>query len=820
MSRTAKALALGLAAGLAGAAAAREPERILVTGVVPAGSSLDRDKLPYPLQTASAETIDRMGAASLAGFMRRRFGGVSANDAQGNPLQPDLLYRGFTASPLLGLAQGVAVYQNGARVNEPLGDTVNWDLLPQTAIERVALGGGANPLFGLNALGGALSIDMKDGFSFDGAAAELSGGAFGRVSAGAEFGGGGGRLAWYASIERFSEDGWRDHSPSEAANLYGSLGWRVAGGRARLNHQRGRSDLTGNGASPVELLALRREAVFTGPDVTENDMRMTSLDFSREAETGAGFSGNLFHRRNDARSFNGDGGEFAVCGFAGGDGLVEGLEDDDLDALGLDEDDVCGGRFAGADALEDFLNAAAMDAGLDERFRIEGFRDDELSGSGVLSDAAVNNISARSQRSLGADLQWTLPGGMLGFSGQLVLGGAWFRGDSAFDAALELSDIDPATRMTAGLGAGTYVGEGAAAVDTRTESASAYFSATADVSDRVALTLSARGNRTSVSLADRSGARPELDGSHRFSRVNPAAGATWRVAPGHSLYASVGASSRAPTPIELACNEGVFELARRFAAEAGEDPEDIDFECRLPNAFLADPPLEDVTAVGVELGARGRAGATAYSAGFFRTVNRNDILFQTTGRSTGLFANVDKTRRAGFEASLSGRLGALEWFAAYSLVEAVFADRFTALSPNHAFADEEGGILVERGDRIPGVPRRQFKLVADWRATRSLALGLDVVSNGGRTLRGDESNQLDGVDGYTAVGLRARYRLGGRFEAFALVSNVFDARYETFGLLGEDPGELALPVVEDLSAPVFLGPAPPRAAFVGLRLRL
>ncbi len=206
MTPTAKALAIGLAAGLAGAAAGQEPERIVVVGVVPAGSSLDRDKLPYPLQTASAEAIARAGAASLAGFLRRSFGGVSANDAQNNPLQPDILYRGFTASPLLGLAQGVAVYQNGARVNEPLGDTVNWDLLPQSAIERIALGGGANPLFGLNALGGALSIEMKDGFSFDGAAAEVSGGSFGRASAGAEFEGGGDRLAWYASVERFSED--------------------------------------------------------------------------------------------------------------------------------------------------------------------------------------------------------------------------------------------------------------------------------------------------------------------------------------------------------------------------------------------------------------------------------------------------------------------------------------------------------------------------------------------------------------------------------------------------------------------------------------
>ncbi len=32
---------------------------------------------------------------------------------------------------MLGTPQGLAVYQNGVRINEVFGDTVNWDLIPE-----------------------------------------------------------------------------------------------------------------------------------------------------------------------------------------------------------------------------------------------------------------------------------------------------------------------------------------------------------------------------------------------------------------------------------------------------------------------------------------------------------------------------------------------------------------------------------------------------------------------------------------------------------------------------------------------------------------
>tara|TARA_B100000795_G_scaffold74976_1_gene53192 strand:+ start:2270 stop:4735 length:2466 start_codon:yes stop_codon:yes gene_type:complete len=797
---------------------AQNAEEIVIIGVIPTGAGIDKDKIPFPVQNRNSSDIENANPLNISDFLRQSFSSVSLNDAQNNPMQPDLQYRGFTASPLLGLAQGLAVYQNGARINEPLGDAVNWDLLPQSAVQAITLAGGANPLFGLNSLGGSLIIDMKDGFSSPGRSVEISSGSFGRTTANIEVGGNNGSIGYYANLESFQEDGWRDQSESEALNFYGSVGWRLDSTRLNLNYQYGVSELIGNGATPTELLALDREAIFTGPDVTENDMHMASFDYEHDVNANISFGGNIFYRKNKTDSFNGDGSEFAVCSFAGTPQLLEEIEGDDLEELGLVDEDICNNQFANSDALEIFLNQSASMLDLDPEFNLENFTD-EISGSGILSDQGINNISDRAQESRGADFQWTIRGNFLGYSAQIIAGGAYYRGESNFNSILELAEIDPISRLTLGLGTGTFVDSEATSINTKTESSSLYITNTMDLSSTVALTLSARGNYTDVVLRDRSGARPELNGDHNFSRVNPSLGITWQASDSHTLYSSYSESSRAPTPIELACNEGVFDLAVAFAIEAGEDPGDVDLECRLPNAFLADPPLDDVIAKSFELGSRGFIKDIAYSLGLFHTVNKDDILFQTTGRSTGLFANVDKTRRAGIESSLQGKWRAFSWLAAYSYIDATFEDNFQALSPNHEFADDEGEVAVRAGDRIPGIPQHQFKISSDYLFTNGLNIGLDVLSNGGQVLRGDESNQLDKVSGYTTVSIRARYNISEKLEVFAKVDNLFDREYESFGLLGEEPGELEVPIIEDLTNPVFLGAGAPRAAFLGLRYK-
>ena len=116
-----------------------------------------------PVQAANRRDIENSGALDLSDFLNKRLNGVHVNEIQGNPYQPDINYRGYTASPLLGTPQGVSVYMDGVRLNQPFGDVVSWDLIPRIAISEVALMPGSNPLFGLNTLGGAISLQTKDG---------------------------------------------------------------------------------------------------------------------------------------------------------------------------------------------------------------------------------------------------------------------------------------------------------------------------------------------------------------------------------------------------------------------------------------------------------------------------------------------------------------------------------------------------------------------------------------------------------------------------------------------------------------------------------
>ena len=63
--------------------------------------------------------------------MEQALPGVALSSQTGNDFQLDFNYRGYVAGPVIGTPQGLAVYQNGVRINEVFGDVVNWDLIPQ-----------------------------------------------------------------------------------------------------------------------------------------------------------------------------------------------------------------------------------------------------------------------------------------------------------------------------------------------------------------------------------------------------------------------------------------------------------------------------------------------------------------------------------------------------------------------------------------------------------------------------------------------------------------------------------------------------------------
>src|SRR5580704_6009910 len=158
-------------------ATAHELPQITVIANVPlSGLGLPLNQVPANVQTADSKDLQRQQALGVADYLNSNFSGINVNESAGNPFQLDVNYHGFTASPLLGTPQGLSVYVDGVRLNESFGDTVNWDLIPESAISTVTLVSGSNPVFGLNTLGGALAIQTKSGHDNPGTELEAYGG--------------------------------------------------------------------------------------------------------------------------------------------------------------------------------------------------------------------------------------------------------------------------------------------------------------------------------------------------------------------------------------------------------------------------------------------------------------------------------------------------------------------------------------------------------------------------------------------------------------------------------------------------------------------
>ena len=762
--------AASLAAAVGQAQESEDPlalETVEVVGVVPThGVGLPVSRMPANVQSASSREIRESQAADLTDFLNQQLGSVHINDAQNNPLQKDFQYRGFVASPLLGQAQGLSIYQDGVRLNEPFGDVVNWATIPESAIGALDLIPGSNPLFGRNTLGGALSIRTKTGFTHPGTRAEFTGGSFGRFTGQLESGGHRGDWGWFVTGELFDEQGWRDYSPTEAHKLFGNSSWRPSEATHwDLSLNLAQTDLIGNGPAPVELLAENRKAIFTRPDITENELAMFNLRGSHRISPTLLVTGNAYWRRSDADTLNGDESDFGPCSF---DPTLVCEEEDGEEEVAVDP--VRGPIPASVETVGNAHEDGPFAPGLNNRGRTD-------------------------QDSYGASLQAALTTELFGRENLFIFGAEYDRGDIRFQQSSELGFLDE-TRLA--VGSGYFAGERFTRLSSGARNYSLYFTDTWSVTRDLAVTLSARYNHTRIEIEDRSGEQPELDGRHTFGQLNPALGATWTLSPAIALFGGYSESNRTPTPSELTC----------------ADPED---PCRLPNAFLADPPLDDVVARTFEAGIRGDVGqAFSYSLAAFHTGNEDDILFITRGDviGAGFFANVGDTRRRGIELNLNGSLAErLDWFFNYSYLRAEFREDFLVFSEEHEFADGNDQIQVEPGDRIPLVPRQLLKAGVDVSLLPRLNLGLNLIYNGDQVLRGDESNQLDRIPGYTLFNLSGRYWLNDHLAVVARVTNLFDRDYETFGLLGEEPGEVLLNDFED---PMFLGPGPPRGVWLGM----
>src|SRR5512147_2501482 len=245
--------------------ATRNLRRVFVYPTAPtttASSGMDVDKVPASVNAVGAGQIARTGSLNIADALQQQVPGIIISDTTGNPFQPDIQFRGFVASPVAGTPQGLAVYQNGVRVNEAFGDTVNWDLIPTAAIRSVTVVTN-NPAFGLNALGGAVNVQMKDGFNYQGAEINTMGGSFGRIQSSAQWGKQIDNFSVYGALEGLRDGGFRNFSESKVRRFYGDVGYKTDSSEFHLNMGVASNNFGAAATVPVELLRNYWGATYT-----------------------------------------------------------------------------------------------------------------------------------------------------------------------------------------------------------------------------------------------------------------------------------------------------------------------------------------------------------------------------------------------------------------------------------------------------------------------------------------------------------------------------------------------------------------------------
>lgn len=771
--------------------------KIEVVGTTPLSSiGVPIEQVPSNVQVVKGETLQNQQSLGVADFMNQNMAGVNINEAQNNPYQPDVNFRGFTASPLLGTPQGLSVYQDGVRINEPFGDTVNWDLIPQNAISSITLMPGSNPLFGLNTLGGALSVQTKSGEHYPGGGVQLLGGSFGRWAVEGEYGGKlDNGVSYFFAGNQFKEQGWRDSSPSEVLQGFGKLGWSNEKTDIDVSFSGADTDLTGNGYQSQTLLkTFGYDSIYTKPDNTQNTLGFINGKVSHWLSDELLVTANAYYRRNKTKTLNGDG-------------------NDEYEALW----DACDGL------------TVPLAGGCDNIY-----------------NHGVINRSETTNKGYGGTLQltWATERNMLTAGSSVDFGRTQFtqteQAAASFNASRGLAGLDP-------------VIETANDLSGRSKTWSLFATDTFNVTSQLALTASGRYNHTRVKLTDSlaghkeatcidnatgaiadcggvdglsagagqtlvSAAGGDAGGKHTFKRFNPAVGLTYAFTPELNTYLGYNEGNRAPSPIETGCADPAFP-------------------CLLPNAMAGDPPLKQVVAKTFEGGFRGKlSNNIGWSAGAYRATNYNDLQFIASGTTgAGYFDNVGKTRRQGLDFAVNGKTGDFNWSAGYSFIDATYQDGFDiasqANSSRYVDVNNNKVITVSKGDKLAGIAKHQLKLRGEWQALPNWAIGATMVAFSDQYARGNENNKHKAdnvtyfgsgkVAGYAVFNLDTRYKFGNTgWQLFGKLNNVFDHEYYSSGLLGENAfigAGSSFDTGAGSKKELFLAPGAPRAGWLGVR---
>ena len=804
-------VAIALASSLSlGAAEKLTTSTINVISTTPLPSiGLPLNIIPANIQIFDSKDLRNQPGVTFADQLINNAQGVTFSETQGNPWQPDVMFRGFSASPLAGTPQGMSVYVDGVKVNEAFGDTVHWDLIPNFAIQNMQVVPGSNPVYGMNTLGGAIAIQTKEGRNNQGAALEVEGGSWGRKRALAQFGGVSkdGSVDYFFGAQNIDEDGWRKHSPTHINQTFGKIGWQNESSKLDLSYIGAYNNMIGNGLTPIDMLGSDRTGIHTTPDQTKNYLNHFALNGAHWLNKDVMLSGNTYYRTSNRNTLNGD----ANDDFK--DYTTTGASTSSSAKGGVDTAGFC--RPRGSDSLGDAYDEEACAPGILNRSRIKQrnlgfnlqaafnqdiFKMKNLFISGVSYDLARTKLTQTEQIS-------DVDGGTAGAftTGTGATGGTDIAGGTWFDSARRPINLDDDIELDVLLGG-------------RSRTASLFATDTLSLNSQWHFTASARYNHTKVKNRDHIRTGDEsLSGDHNFNRVNPSLGLTFTPYDNLSVFGTYSESNRAPTSIELGC----ANPAR---------------PCKLPNAMASDPPLDQVVAKTYEGGLRGKlTESLKWNASIYRTMNHDDIHFinsSTNSGALGYFDNIGRTERQGYDLGLAGTIDKFFFRAGYSFISAKYDSDIQLLNEVNSASDDDV-VNVRKGNYLAGIPKHQFKLRAQYEILPKWLIGTNVVYFSDQFVHGNENNAHqantencteDGnrscpgkLSGYTVVNLDTQYDAGQGWKLFAKAINIFDKEYYSGGRLAETYFSPTGTWGADDRGVTGVVPGAPRAAWVGLR---
>ena len=732
------------------------------------GGQINVSQSPFAVWQTSSQDIQTFNDTTLPQSLARSAPGVTVGNVSGNEFEPDLFYRGFDATAVTGTPQGLAVYQNGTRINEAFGDVVNWDLIPANAIDKTTIIA-ANPIFGLNALGGAVTVTMKNGFTWQGFEADLEGGSYLRAQEEIQYGKQFGDWSVYVAATQINDGGWRVAQASQLTNIYGDVGYKANGFESHLQLTAGNTQFGVSAYTPVQQLQTNWGSVYTLPQTTYNQMVMLQWTGAYAYSPTLNFQAGAYFRQFNQQHVDGNGTDVTPC--------------PPYSCLnGAPVHSTMGG------IIPDISQGGTLDLGENDDNQTQS-RSVGVSGQVVDTDKVFNHDNSLTA---GASLDY----GWTHYTGNSTLGTIAFTNNSyPLTASPYIIDEPDSFLNPIDVRANnTYVG--LYALDT--------FNAT----DRLTLTGGARFNFAGISLQGTNDAL--LSGYSSYFHLNPTAGFTYKITPDVNFYAGYAMTNRTPTPLELGC-------------ASPTDP------CIIDNFLSGDPPLKQIIGQTFELGFRGTNALTQFglgpewgklqwSAGLFRTTLNNDILPVTSAfNGFGYYTNVGTTLRQGAELGVQWNNDRWKAYANYTYIDAVYLTTFLEPSANNPLADENGNIPITNGTRIAGIPKNTVKVGVDYALTDQWRVGADMVAASGQVIFGNENGAVPQVPGYAVFGLHTSYQYNKQVQIFGYAQNIFDQRYYTSGGLVQTGQFMTGPAITN---PQTFGPAKPFAIYGGVRITM